>query len=538
MGQAARTLAMEEELQESTELMELSEIKGIVRRHRWHFLVPFFLGWLLVWGISWALPSIYRSGTLILVEQPAVPEKFVVSNIDADIQQQLDSITQQILSRTRLQHIIEGLNLYAEERKHRNPDELVEVMRKDIDIELVRGDDRKLSAFNIYYTNRNPEMAQRATNELASLFITENMEQRQVRSENTTRFLEDQLAQARAKLAEQEARVREFKDKHIGELPSQTQSNLQILGGLQAQLQAQEDSLNRAKQQNTYLESLLNQYRTLEHGGSGGTGAIGLSAVDRELDRLKAQLADLSSHYTDRHPDVRKTKEQIARTEKMRERIVNDINKPGASDTPDPTASNSSAPESGPTLDLESQLKANRIEIANHQGAIRELQNKVYEYQGRLNRAPVMEQQFSDITRDYEQSKANYDSLLAKKNQSQMATNLEKTQQGEHFRMLDPPNLPVKPFKPKRLQICGMGLIAGLFFGGAAAFGREKLSGKIYTEREFKKMLSFDVIAEIPPIETPAEQVSHRRSSWAAAVAAVMIMGAILLGSAITYLFG
>jgi polysaccharide biosynthesis transport protein len=527
---------MEEELQESTELMEFSEMKGIVRRHRWHFLVPFFLGWVLVWGISWALPSSYRSGTLILVEQPAVPEKFVVSNIDGDIQRQLDSITQQILSRTRLLHIIETLNLYAEDRKHRNPDDLVEAMRKDIDIELVRGDDRKLSAFNIYYTNRNPEMAQRATNELASLFITENMEQRQERSENTTRFLEDQLAQARAKLAEQEARVREFKDKHIGELPSQTQSNLQILGGLQGQLQAQEDSLNRARQQNTYLESLLNQYRTLEHSGSGAAGPIGLSAIDQELDRLKAQLADLSSHYTDRHPDVRRTKEQIARTEKMRERIVNDIKNKGASSTPDATASTSA--ESGPMLDLESQLKANRIEIANHQAGIRELQNKVYEYQGRLNRAPVMEQQFSDITRDYEQSKANYDSLLAKRNQSEMATNLEKTQQGEHFRMLDPPNLPAKPYKPKRMKICAVGLIAGLLFGGAAAFGREKLSGKVYTEREFKKMLPFDVIAEIPPIETPEEQVLHRRSNWAAAGAAVAIMGIIALGSAITYLFG
>ena len=528
---------MEEELQETTELIELSEIKGIVRRHRWHFLVPFFLGWLLVWGISWLLPSIYRSGTLILVEQPAVPEKFVVSNIDADIQRQLDSITQQILSRTRLLSIIEGLNLYAEDRKHRNPDELVEKMRKDIDIELVRGDDKKLSAFNIYFINRNPVMAQRATNELASLFIKENTEQRQERSENTTRFLEDQLAQARASLAEQEARVRDFKDKHIGELPSQTQSNLQILGGIQTQLQAQEDSLNRAKQQNTYLESLLNQYRTLEHGSSGGVGPVELTAIDQELDRLSAQLADLSSHYTDKHPDVRKTKEQIARTKKMRERIIADMNN-ASSSTSDPLASTSPGSKSAPALDLESQLKANRIEIANHQAAIRDLQSKVYEYQARLNRAPLIEQEYADITRDYEQSKANYDSLLTKKSQSEMATDLEKTQQGEHFRMLDPPNLPTKPYKPNRLQLCGLGVMVGLVFGGAAAFGREKMSGKVYTTREIKKLLPFEVLSEIPAIETPEEQEAHRRRSWVAAAAGVVIIGAILLGSAVTYLYG
>src|SRR5262249_30039210 len=145
-------------------------------------------------------------------------------------------------------------------------------------------------------------------------------------STNTTKFLQDQLDQYRQTLSEQEARVREFKDKHIGELPSQTQTNLQILGGLQTQLQAQEDSLNRARQQNTYLESLLNQYRTLERGKSGDGGPMGLATIDKELDRLKAQLADLSSHYTDKHPDVRKTKEQIARTEQMRERIIANAN--------------------------------------------------------------------------------------------------------------------------------------------------------------------------------------------------------------------
>src|ERR1022692_1565257 len=226
---------MEEELQEQNELPEFSEIKGIVRRRRWNFLVPFFLGWLLVWGASWLIPSTYRSATLILVEQPSVPEKYVVSNIDLDIQHQLDSITQQILSRTRLLHIIDTLGLYAQDRKHKGPDELVEQMRKDIEIELSHGDDKKLSAFNIYYVNRDPKMAQLATAELANLFIAENLEQRQKRSENTTKFLQDQLDQARTKLAAQEAKLRVFKDQHLGELPTQTQSNLQILIGLRSE---------------------------------------------------------------------------------------------------------------------------------------------------------------------------------------------------------------------------------------------------------------------------------------------------------------
>ena len=189
-------------------------------------------------------------------------------------------------------------------------------------------------------------------------------------------------------------------------------------------------------------------------------------------------------------------------------------------------------------LEMESQLKANRLEIANREAEIKDEQSKINQYQGRLNMAPVMEQQFADITRDYDQSKTDYESLLAKKNQSEMSTDLEKTQQGEHFRMLDPPNLPVRPYKPNRLMLCGAGLAVGLVFGGGFAFGKERLSGKIYSEREIKKLVPFDVIAEIPPIESSEEQSSHRRGAWIAAAAAVVIVGFILLGSAVTYLYG
>jgi len=530
---------MEEEQQESGEPIDITEIKGIVRRRRWQFLVPFFCGWLLVWGVSWLIPSTYRSGTLILVEQPSVPEKYVVSNIDTGIQQQLDSITQQILSRTRLLRIIDSLGLYAEDRKHKSQDELVEQMRKNIEIELSHGDDRKLSAFNIYYANSDPKMAQLATAELANLFIAENLEQRQKRSENTTNFLEDQLEQARAKLAQQEAKVRVFKDQHLGELPTQTGSNLQILTGLQNQMQANEDSLNRAKQQNTYLESLLNQYRALDSASKPGeAGPVGLAEIDKELDQLKAQLADLTSHYTDKHPDVRKTREQIAQVEKTRERIIAAMKSGANNSSSEPAATASLDPKSAPMLELESQLKANRLEIANREAEIKDEQSKISQYQSRLNMAPLMEQQFADITRDYEQSKTDYESLLAKKNQSEMSTDLEKTQQGEHFRMLDPPNLPVRPYKPNRLQLCGLGLAVGLVLGGGFAFGQEKLSGKIYSEREIKKLVPFEVFAEIPPIESLEEQSSHRRGVWIAGAAAVVIVGFILLGSAVTYLYG
>jgi hypothetical protein len=224
--------------------------------------------------------------------------------------------------------------------------------------------------------------------------------------------------------------------------------------------------------------------------------------------------------------------------EKRRERIVAEMNSPANNSGPEASAPMPLDPKSAPQLELESQLKANRQEITNREAEIKDEQSKIVQYQGRLNMAPVMEQQFADITRDYDQSKTDYESLLAKKNQSEMSTDLEKTQQGEHFRMLDPPNLPVKPYKPNRLLLCGVGVAVGFLFGAVFAFGQEKLSGKIYSEREIKKLVPFEVIAEIPSIESLEEQSSHRRSAWIAGAAAVVIVGFILLGSAVTYLYG
>lgn len=532
---------MEEELQESHEPIDFIEIKGIVRRRRWQFLVPFFCGWLLVWGASWLIRPTYRSGTLILVEQPSVPEKYVVSNIDSDIQHQLDSITEQIMSRTRLLRIIDRLGLYARERKHMSEDDLVERMRKDIEIDLTHGDDRKLSAFNIYYSSHNPKTAQLTTTELANLFITENLEERQKQSEDTTTFLGDQLNQARAKLAAQEAKMRAFKDQHIGELPTQTQSNLQILAGLQSQLGANEDALDRAKQQNTYLESLINQYHSMGVGPkpASESGQSGLADIDKQLDQLKAQLADLTLHYTDKYPDVRKTREQIALLENTRKRVAAEMASAASNPTPDASAAAAPLdPKSAALLEMQSQLKANRLEIANREAEIKDGQAKINQYQTRLNMAPVMEQQFAEITRDYDQSKTDYEALLAKKNQSEMSTNLEKTQQAEHFRMLDPPDLPGKPYKPNRLLLSAAGIAVGLAFGGGFAFAREKLSDRIYSEREIKKLVAFEVIAEIPPIETLHEQSSSRRGAWIAAGVAFLMLGIILLGSAVNFLYG
>ncbi len=536
---------MVEELEEKSEGLNLQQYLGVVRRRHLYFLIPLFFGWAIVWGASWVLPPRYESTTLILVEQPTMPKDYVTPNVNDDLQERMQSITQQILSRTRLMHIIDEFKLYGG-RTQRSPDQKVEKMRKDITIDLVRDERNRITAFNVTYSSRNPLMAQQVTSELTDLFINENLEVRQQQSEDTTTFLESQLETARKTLSDQEQKIREFKGQHVGEMPGQLASNLQILQGLQSQLQNEEDALNSARQQQVYLQTLADQYRALQ-GSSKSTDengpSMGLPAIDQELDKLKAQLADLSSRYTDRHPDVRKLKDQIAKTEKMRDQLLAGLKTKDAAGTGDGTEAANPTQAGDPTqatlmAPIQSQLQSNRLEITNREHAVATLKAKVDDYQGRLNQEPVREQQLADLTRGYEQSQANYDDLLKKKNESKMATSMELLQQGERFRIIDPPSLPIKPAFPNRLKFCGIGLGAGLALGLVFAGGFEMMDDRIHDEKALQKLLPVAVMAEIPAIARPEDERRARRLLWLGWAVAALVSGTILVGSALSYLRG
>jgi polysaccharide biosynthesis transport protein len=518
---------------------DLPHYMGLIRRRHMQFMIPLLLGWLIVWGASWVLPSRYRSSTLILVEQPTMPKDYVTPNVNDDLQDRLRSITQQILSRTRLLHIIDQLNLYADSHGRLTPDDKVERMRKDIgEIELVRDAEGRVSSFNVSYSSHDPQLAQQVTSELTNLFISENLEVRQQQSEDTTNFLQGQLETARKTLSDQEGKIRQFKGQHVGELPAQVGSNLQILAGMHSQLQTEEDALNTAKQQRVYLETLVNQYHSLQGSPKGESGTpAALPALDAELDKLRAQLADLSSHYTDRHPDVRKLKEQIAKTEKMRDQAAADVKIKASNPNAVPDSPEAKDPSS-PMAQLQGQIQANRAEITNRERSIATLQAKVTDYQARLNQEPVREQELSDLTRGYDQSKANYDELLKKKNESAMATSMELLQQGERFRIIDPPSLPLRPDFPNRLKFCAFGLGIGLALGIVVAGAFEVLDDRIYDEKELQKLLPVPVISEVPSLVTPADEQSAHRRLWLGWATAVFVSVAILLGSALSYLRG
>lgn len=514
----------------SSDGIDIRRYLKIVRRRHIQFLVPLFLGWLLVWGSSWVLPVRYKSTTLILVEQPSMPKNYVEPNVSDDLQTRLQSITQQILSRTRLLLIIDKSHLYEQSRHQLTPDEKVEKMRKDIDIVLVHdahGD--QITAFKINYSARDPRVAQQVAGELTNLFINENLKVRQQQSEDTTRFIGSQLESARAILAEQEAKVREFKGQHEGELPSQEASNLQILSGLQSQLQNEQDSLNTAKQQKIYLQTLIDQYGTFHATRSADGISTNEPPIDQELDKLRAKLADLSSRYTDHYPEVESLKDEIAKLEKRRDEARANGQLNGGTFGHD--AGDSSTPPQ-----LKSQLQANQAEIVNREKAIEELKGKVNGYQDRLNTAPVREQQLADLTRGYDQSKANFDQLLKKQNDSEMATSMEHMQQGERFSVLDPPDLPLKPDFPNRLKFCGFGLAFGLALGLALVGASEFLDDRLHNEKEIKNLLPMGILSEIPEVLTPTDEQENKKRIVLGWATAALVFVTILAGSAFSYL--
>ena len=502
----------------------------LVRRRHVLFLLLMFAGWLAVWGVSWLLPASYKSSTLILVQQPTMPASYVAPNVNENLQDRLQSITQQILSRTRLLMIIEKLHLYSDAKVLQSPDDKIDAMRKAISVDLVQNRNNEITSFKVNFLAHDPVLAQKVTYELTQLFINENLRVRQEESQGTTDFIEKQLEDARVTLAAQEAKVKQFEAAHQGTLPTQQSSNLQILAGLQGQLQNEQDSLNTAKQQRVYFQSLIEQYKSLHAAGRSVDGApTEVTAIDQALTTLKAQLTDLKSRYTDSYPDVQKLKAQIADTEKQREQLLSHP-KTGSKQGPEA--------ESTPLLQLQSQLQANQLEIASRERTISGLQARIGEYQGRLNAEPATEQELADLTRGYDQSKANYDDLLKKKNASVMATSMEEMQQGERFTMLDPPSLPTKPDFPNRLKFCGFGVLAGVGLGVLVVLLLELFDDRMHGEKEIKALVGVPFMAEVPEIQSSLDEQNQRRQVVRGWALTAIIGVVIALGSTFSFLRG
>ena len=520
------------------------EYWDVVRRRRWLILITVFLCWFVVWGIGWMIPATYVSQAEIIVEQQQVPTEFVTPNVQTTAEQQLQTMTQQILSRPRLQSIIDQYHLYT----HQNPivalfepSDHVQQMRKDIQIGLVetpgKQQQQQLTGFTISYGARSPEIASAIVSQLANFFINQNMITQQERSQSTTTFLTSQLSDAKAHLDQQEQAVRAFKAAHLGELPDQLQSNLQILSGLQSQLANIQAAESRSQQQRLYLSSVVQQYQDAQSTLDAGGDAVSPPALDKKLSDLRQALAAARGQYTDNYPDVIALKDQIQKTEALKKQIEDQIaenaKKGKQADAVNPVGTNelqNGAPT--PMMQIQSQLKANQLEIQSEQRAEKGLEARIAQYQERLNMTPVTEQQLAQVSRGYEEAKANYTSLLQKQNDSQLATNLEQNQQGERFSLVDPASMPQVPAWPNHILVSLVGLVFGLVLAAGLAVLLEVVRPRIRQEKDLEGIVPVRVLVGIPHISTVVEQERRMARRWMAravtlAIVLVMVAGNI-----------
>jgi len=519
---------MTEEFDDQRSVQGIDDYWKIVVRRRWWLLGPLFVGWLVVFASAWIIPAKYTSESLVLVEPPKVPSNLVAPNVQVDLADRVESMKAQVLSRTRLLGLIEKFHLYPNDAN--SQDDQWKDMRDDTKLDLVEtptntGRQQELVAFRISYASKDPAVAQKVNIALTSFFVDENVRASQEQSEATTLFLDSQVRGLAQALEDSEAKVRAFEAQHEGSLPQQLQSNIQILQGIQGQLQAASAARERAIQQQTYLSSLQNQYQTM----SDSAGVPG--AIDKDLEQARTSLADMQSRYTDDHPDIKKLKETIAALEKLKKDMASEAKEKIESNDATPAQLQAMAP----LVQLKSQMKINKMEIEQTGQQMQRLEQSAQVYQARLNATPAVEAEMGDMVRDLGNMKKEYVELLAKKQQSALATSLERQQQGAQFRVADPPSLPDKPSFPDRFKFSLGAIAVGLAMAVLFGFGSEVLDDRIRSEQALMEAVSLPVLCEIPPLPTQREIRIARWKPWVAVAAAVAV--AILLPSAVAYAY-
>lgn len=478
------------------------QIEILIRR-KWMIIIPLILGTGVGALIAYSLPSYYKSSTLIMVEQQKVPESYVKSTDETPIEQRLSTISQQILSRTNLEQIISELNLYKEKRTGpisrvkawfgfassspgSSKEELVERMRKDIDVNVIgEGSARRRGgdAFSISYTGRNPNVTRLVTDTLASLFIEENLKTREQYAVGTSEFLSDELKKARQELEKQEQSLKRFKERNMGNLPQQMEANLRTLDRLQLDLQVNHLALKNAEDRKTILEEQLAALP--ETDPSMQTASV--SSQEEELVRLKGELTALLSMYKENYPDVIITKNRIKEVEKK----VAEVRKKDVKLQEPSVRGNQRTDLAANIAGLNSQITAFKKQDTN-------IREQIKEYQKRVEDTPASEQVMADIERDYLTSQKNYQALLEKKLSAKLAENMEKRQKGERFRVIDPANLPEKPYKPNRKMVTLGGSAIGLGIGAALVYLLEFLNPAFRRPEDFNGVLDTPVLAVIP----------------------------------------
>jgi polysaccharide chain length determinant protein (PEP-CTERM system associated) len=470
-----------------------TDAKRVLRRYWWILPISTVLLTLVAWVAANVLPKRYTSQTMVLIEQPTVSSKYVDPVVSDDLNHRLATMQEQILSRSRLQPIIEKLNLYPEDKNRVHMDDLVERLRSAIAIKPVEPmpgtGPHQLPGFYITATFETPQLAQQVCTEITSMFLEQNARQAQQQATRTTDFLGEQLAEAKAKLDTEDAKLADFKRQYGGSLPEESQANLSILTGMNSQLEANTQALSRAQQEKSFNESILQQEEA--NWKTRTTGGTNPDSADQQLSLLQDQLTNLLSRYTPDHPDVIKTESQIAELKKR------------MAEPPKPAPANAPAQSTHepPQIQLlRAKLKQDDLTIANLMREQAQIQSQTRTLQGRVQATPMVEQQYKEITRDHQTASDIYNELLKNSQKSSMAGDAVRKQDSEQFRVYDPPNLPQSPSFPKKPYFLGGGAFGGLAIGFGILFLLAMMDKTIHSEHDAELFLQLPVLTVVPTL--------------------------------------
>jgi polysaccharide chain length determinant protein (PEP-CTERM system associated) len=501
-----------------------AEILDIVRRRKWSLVLPAALIVLAGLLVAFLLPPIYKSSATILIEEQEIPAEFVMTTVTSFAEQRIQQITQRIMSFSRLLEIIQRFRLYPEMLESRTTEEIVEQMRKDTELKPVSADviDRRTGrptaatiAFSLAYQGRNPQTVQQVASTLTSLYLEENLKVRTKQAAEATEFLEGEMARVKEELAEIEAKLSAFKERHINELPEMMQVNVQALATIERNLELAEGQLRSQKEREGFLQTQL-------VGVKPRMEKEDILISRKHLEELRIQLGNLTQRFSDEHPDVKKTRTEIRDLEKRVEALEADNRKGGA------------AADNPAYVTLASQLAGVRAEMDAVRRQIAELNRSAETYRRRIAATPKVEEEYSVLLVARSGTQAKVNDLMKKLMEARVAHGLEREQKGERFTLVEPPRLPEKPFKPNRLAIVLIAVVLGTGAGvGLAAlreFGDDSVHGAAALEERFGQ----PVLAGIPVILTAADIRRRLRARIGLAGGA---LGAVLAGAAVVHLF-
>ena len=496
---------------------------GILKRRKWSLIIPALIVILIAVTVALVLPSIYMSTSTILIEAQDIPADFVMATNTSYVEQRLQSINQRMMSYTKLSEIIKRFNLYPELRDKQTAEEIVDKMREDIVLEPVSTEvvDRRTGrpstatiAFTLSYQGKSPNTVQQVTNVLTSLFLTENLQVRETQAKETSAFLESEMEKIKEKLADLEARVANFKNEHINELPELLQLNLQSLDRIERDLVSAKEQLRNLNERKVYYQTQLagiEPYLDTEED----------MYSQKRLEELKVELVHLTKTFSEEYPDVKKTRaeikhleEQLAAAEKTRK-------------------TEKKMPDNPAYINLKAQLTNALAEINLLQHRINELDLSATEYRRRMAATPDTEEAYNALIAERNNTQAKFDDLMRKHMEAGVAQGLEKEQKGERFTLIDPARLPEKPFKPNRLAIMLIGLVLGVGAGIGFAALREFSDDAVRNPDQLELATKFPVLAGIPPIITRRDIVRQR---WKRIALATGTIGVIVAGVVVFHL--